>query len=363
MTKKPLIIILLVLFGEIGAGLLFVFFSHQPAQVSSSNLNRLANSRLSVISEEVNKRLPQIQEGVSLIAVGDLMLSRDVAKKIKTKKDINYPFLLVKDYLKKGDIVFGNLESPITAGREIQTNEMVFRADPGTEKALKEAGFNILSLANNHTPNFGQSGLKDTFRLLKEAGLQYVGAGANADEANAPRYLEAKDLKFAFLAYNDPLLVPKSYEAKDDHHGTAFMDIEKMMEAVKEAEEKADFVIVSMHAGKEYAEMPNQSQINFARAAIDAGADFVIGHHPHVVQKMEQYKGKYIFYSLGNFVFDQMWSEETKEGVIVKVFFNKNGPTRFEAQPVLIEDFSQPRILEGGRAEKILKRLELPSSQ
>src|SRR3990167_10074072 len=118
-----------------------------------------------------------------------------------------------------------------------------------------------------------------------------------------------------------------------------------MREAVKEAKQKTDFVIVSMHAGIEYVNKPNTSQTNFAREAIDAGADLIIGHHPHVVQIMEKYKGKYIFYSLGNFVFDQMWSMATREGLMIKAYFTKSGVEKVLLYPVLIENYSQPRLL------------------
>lgn len=288
------------------------------------------------------------------------MLSRNVAKKIKSHNDFNYPFLKTRDYLKSGDLVFGNLESPITPGREIQTGEIVFRADPGVETALAETGFSVFSLANNHTPNFGEKGLKDTFKYLDQAGIKYAGAGENEEEAGSPVYLERKGIKFAFLAYNAPDVVPESYFANNSHAGTALMDIPKMTKSVSEAKQKADFVIVSMHAGNEYVQKPNQSQINFAHAAVDAGAELVIGHHPHVIQTVEKYKDKYIFYSLGNFVFDQMWSEATREGVIAKLIFNKDGITKIEFTPVLIEDYCQPKILEGKEAEEVLKLLEFP---
>src|SRR3990167_6777304 len=142
------------------------------------------------------KKLPQKSEDVSLIAVGDISFSRGVERKIKKQKDINYPFLKIWDYLKSADLVFGNLETPITEGPEIPDFEMIFRSNPGTEQALRQAGFSVLSLANNHTPNFGEQGLKDTFNYLTEAGIKYVGAGNNEQEANQPVYFEVNDLKF-----------------------------------------------------------------------------------------------------------------------------------------------------------------------
>jgi len=304
------------------------------------------------------KKLPQASEEVSLVAVGDISFSRGVERMVKKQKDLNYPFLKIRDYLKSADLVFGNLETPITEGPEIPDFEMVFRSNPGTEQTLKQAGFSVLSLANNHTPNFGEQGLKDTFNYLAEVGIKFVGAGNNEQEANQPVYIETKGIKFAFLAYNDTDIVPASYEAANSHAGTAFMRTEKMAEAVKEAKQKTDFVIISMHAGIEYTDKPNDSQVNFAHAAIDAGADLVIGHHPHVVQTMEKYKGKYIFYSLGNFVFDQPQSQETKEGLAIKVYFAKDGINKISLLPVVMENLVQPRMTNQSEAEKILQRLK-----
>ena len=303
------------------------------------------------------KRLPQASEEVSLVAVGDISYSRGVERIVKKQNDINYPFLKIHDYLKSADLVFGNLETPITQGSEISDFEIIFRSNPGTEQALKQAGFSILSLANNHTPNFGEKGLKDTFNFLENADIKYVGAGQNEQEAYQPAYIEKKGIKFAFLAYNDADVVPAYYEASANRAGTAFMRMDKMTEAVKEAERKANFVIVSMHAGIEYAEKSNDSQVNFAHAAIDSGADLVLGHHPHVVQTLEHYKSKYIFYSLGNFVFDQPQSKETKEGLAIKIYFAKNGINKISLLPVVVENLAQPRMANKIEAVKILQRL------
>src|SRR3989338_7795401 len=303
------------------------------------------------------KELPSTGEDVSLVAVGDISYSRGVERIVKKQKDINYPFLKIRDYLKNADIVFGNLETPITKGREISDFEMVFRSNPGTEQALKEAGFSVLSLANNHTPNFGEQGLSDTVSYLDSSGIKHVGAGINEQEAAKPAYIETKGIKLAFLGYNDTDVVPASYEASEARAGTAFMRLEKMSKVVRKTKQETNFVIVSMHSGTEYAAKPNNSQINFAHSAIDAGADLVIGHHPHVVQTMEKYKGKLIFYSLGNFVFDQPQRQATKEGLVIKVYFAKNGISKVALLPVVMKVLAQPEAASGDEKEKILQRL------
>ena len=140
------------------------------------------------------------------------------------------------------------------------------------------------------------------------------------------------------------------------------METEKMIEAVKKAKQKSDFVIVSMHSGNEYVNKPNSSQVNFAHSAIDAGADLVIGHHPHVVQILEKYKDKYIFYSLGNFIFDQQASE-TRKGLMIKVYFTKDEITKISLLPIIMKNLAQPEIADINEAKKILQRLNFPTSK
>lgn len=315
------------------------------------------NEEQTVLPSSNNAPAPQSEE-VSLVAVGDISYSRAVERMVKKNNNTLYPFLKVQDYFESADVVFGNLETPITPGATIPDFNMMFRSNPGTEQALKEVGFSIVSLANNHTPNFGAKGLSDTFKYLDEAGIKYVGAGENAQRANEAIIVEEKGIKFAFLAYNDNDVVPPSYQAGENRAGTAFMDTQTMVQAVREAKPKADYVIVSMHSGNEYVAKPNDSQVNFAHAAIDAGADLIIGHHPHVVQTMEKYKGKFIFYSLGNFVFDQPQMEQTKQGLAVKINFSKDEIQRISFLPVYTENIGQPRVAKASEAEKILQRLE-----
>jgi len=359
MKKKFLwLVIIFILIAVFLISIYYLNFSKNKN--ISENQEQNEKEFLDFFSEK--KKLPIKKEEVSLIAVGDISYSRGVERIVKKQNDINYPFLKIGDYLKNADLVFGNLETPITEGREINDFEMIFRSNPLTEKALKLNNFSILSLANNHTPNFGEKGLKDTFFYLEKEGIKYVGAGENEKTAYQPVYIEKKGIKFAFLAYNDFDVVPLSYKATENYAGTAFMETEKMIEAVKKAKQKSDFVIVSMHSGNEYVNKPNSSQVNFAHSAIDAGADLVIGHHPHVVQILEKYKDKYIFYSLGNFIFDQQASE-TRKGLMIKVYFTKDEITKISLLPIIMKNLAQPEIADINEAKKILQRLNFPTSK
>lgn len=320
----------------------------------------VVSSLVALLPAPTRAQTPPLEPQATLIAVGDVMLSRDVARRIEEKKDPDFPFLKVTDYLKSADMTFGNLECPITKGPRVTRDAMKFHAHPGVEKALKQAGFSILSLANNHLPDYGTRGVTDTTARLDAVGIARAGAGKDAEEAEKPALVTKNGIRFAFLAYNDQDVVPKRYGAAKKHPGTNIMDEEKMSKAVQAAKQQADVVIVSMHSGWEY-QKPNRHQASFAKAAIDAGAEIVIGHHPHVVQNIEQYKGKFILYSLGNFVFDQTRSPSVKQGVAVKIAFTKAGARSMQFTPVLIEHGAQPRIItEPKLREKVLGKLAWP---
>lgn len=290
------------------------------------------------------------------------MLSRNVGAAMRSRHDFNYPFLQTRSILQSGDMTFANLETPITPGKPVLTGSMTFRSDPGVEKAMKSAGIDIVSLANNHTMNQGAKGLRDTFSYLDKVGIAHTGAGSTLDAALRPAIATVRSVRFAFLAFNDSDVVPASTGAGPNHAGTALMDTVRMVKSVKAARKKADVVIVSMHSGTEYTPKPNARQQRFARAAIDAGAEMVIGHHPHVVQTVEKYKGKWILYSLGNFIFDQMWSRETRQGVIAKITFSGTSVQTVAFTPILIENYAQPRVLTGKEATQVIRRLALPKS-
>lgn len=290
-----------------------------------------------------------------VVFVGDIMLSRTVAKKMR-ERGADFPFASTTHLIHEADIAFGNLETTITDGEPVEAFEMRFRADAHAGRSLKEAGFEILSLANNHTFDFGEKGLSDTQSALDDAGILHVGAGRDDVEAGQPMFIQANGIQFAFLAYTDGHFSGR--EAGSGRPGAAFMRPERMKAAVAGASTFADVVIVSMHSGDEYELEPNETQKAFARAAIDAGADMVVGHHPHVVQSAEIYQGRPIYYSLGNFVFDQMWSEETRSGLALEVIFGKDGILQTTYHPIIIEEYARPRPAEEKKTA-LIERLGL----
>jgi len=294
----------------------------------------------------------------SIAFVGDVMLSRAVMAQIKAGSgDWREPFAGFADWLASADITVGNLETAVTDGRRVGLTEMVFRADPEAATALADVGFDVVSLANNHTPNFGQAGLANTFRHLNEAGVRYVGAGPDDFAAWQPVYVQKNGLVFGFVAVNDGDVVPSHYAAAPGRAGTAVANEERLQNAVSEARLAADVVVLLLHSGSEYSPRPNGRQTVWAKAAIDAGADLVIGHHPHVVQTLEYYKDRPIIYSLGNFVFDQTWSQMTRDGLGVRAVFRGATLSRLELEPLIINSDYYPVRADEESARRVLARL------
>lgn len=295
------------------------------------------------------------QEPVRVVAVGDIMLSRVVENKMIASKNWQYPFLKTVDLTSGADLTVGNLETTIFPGKPIGVTAMKFRTDPKAVSGLLAAGFDVLTLSNNHIMNYGREGLVSTLNYLNEAQIAHTGAGISESEIAAPVVREVKGVKFGFLSYS--YANEKGQNPDGGIYGTNFMDTERMKREVAELRERADVVVVSMHAGVEYKTKSMTAQQAFARAAIDAGAKVVLGHHPHVVQETENYNGGKIIYSLGNFVFDQNWSAETKLGAVAILNFRGANLEKVDYVPVKIIG-TQPTPLTGGaEAKKILQRL------
>lgn len=276
---------------------------------------------------------------------GDISFSREIANKIN-KYGVDYPFEKTKDILAEADITIGNLESPFTAGApDISAGSMTFGAKIEAVKALQGAGFDAMNLANNHFSNQGKVGMLLTFDTLSSNNIGYFGAGRNFSEAHEPYIKKINDFRIAFLGYSDSDVLPANSIATETNPGLAVMDIEQLKIDVLNTKKQADLTLVSMHSGTEYTPYPNNRQKEFARAAIDAGADMVFGHHPHVVQGTEIYKDKTIIYSLGNFVFDQPWSRETQQGLIAKLKFTGKKLETMNLIPVRIYNWAQPTII------------------
>ncbi len=300
--------------------------------------------------------LPLCAEEIIITAVGDIMLAGRWTPLLK-KKGYDYPFHGVKKLLLTGDINLANLESPIaTGGTEYAEKKFRFRAEPPVARAIGAAGFNLVTLANNHSMDFGGGALLETLEHLKKHNIAWIGAGKNLDEARQMALYTIKGKKIAFLGYS--LTQPLEFFAGHDRPGTT-PGYEKLVTAdITSARAQADYVIVSFHWGKEAAGTIQAYQQITARKAIDAGADVIIGHHPHVLQGIERYKKGVIFYSLGNFAFA---SSSTIADVSALVRLKLNGDQR-TAEIVPLDVLNsrvgfQPRIMTGEGGKRVIEKL------
>jgi poly-gamma-glutamate synthesis protein (capsule biosynthesis protein) len=234
------------------------------------------------------------------------MLSRGVEPKmIAAGPNALYPFENTADFLKQFDFTVGNLECVVTAVPGVKIDKGInFKADPIGFKRLQAAGFDLVSVANNHSGDYGPDAFADMLRHLPDYNIKYVGGGFNLDEAYAPAILQKPGTRIGFVAACD--IEPHTFQAGVNLAGDLWLDANALQKLVPQARPTCDFLIVFTHWGTEYVTTVNDNQTQLARLAIDLGADLVVGCHPHIIQPYELYKGKLIVYSLGNFVFDRM---------------------------------------------------------
>ncbi|MBU2109897.1 CapA family protein [Patescibacteria group bacterium] len=305
-----------------------IFVKNEPASFIASPV---------IIKEILSKK-------ISMIFVGDIMLDRDIENSVVKNGNGDFSFIFENSsFLKETDIVFGNLEGPVSDIGEKRGSEFSFRMDPIVILALKEAGFNVLSVANNHAGDWGREAFNDTFSRLNKADILAVGAGWNKEDASQVKIIEKNGLKIGFLGFSD--IGPKWLKADDNNSGILLVG-DDFMEIIKKASSQVDYLIVSIHFGEEYQKEPSERQKQVAKSAINAGAKIIIGHHPHVVQETERYDSGFIVYSLGNFVFDQNFSKETMQGAVLKIILNEKGIIEIKENTVKLNEFYQPSLEE-----------------
>lgn len=260
-----------------------------------------------------------VSSPVTVGFVGDLSLGRYITATARAKNDFSWSFQKISPWLLENDFTLANLESPIIAGCPAGPNDTyIFCGDPKFLPFLKSNRF-VFNLNNNHILNYGTDGLTQTKSFL------------STDLFYDNFYIKTVNgLKFGFLGY-DFITYPN-------------LDKSQILARVKDVKPQVDYLIVSIHWGNEYLSKPEQWRIDFAHQLIDAGVDVIHGQHPHVWQGLEIYKGKYIFYSLGNFIFDQNWSPETSHSQIARLTFTKTKITGYQLFPIDIKFSSQPGL-------------------
>jgi poly-gamma-glutamate capsule biosynthesis protein CapA/YwtB (metallophosphatase superfamily) len=297
-------------------------------------------------------------------AVGDIMLDASAGPTIKSM-GYDYPFAKVRKFFDGSQVVFGNLEGPLTdRGTAVTDKKFTFRSPPDkVSAALKNAGFTVVSLANNHMLDYGPDGLAQTIEALDKVDIKHAGAGADLAAARRPAILEAAGKKIAILAYS--ITYPESFYAGPNKPGTAFAYEEQVRADVIAARKQADIVLVSFHWGQEGKTELRDYQKSMAHMVIDCGADAVIGSHPHILQGIEHYKKGVILYSMGNFTFGSYSSHSTRSAVATLRFHNGH-VVQVKMYPINVNNFEvnfQPKPLQGKEADAVIEGLAKLSAE
>jgi len=332
MTKLNILIIVLILLVVVGtiSKIIYDEFSNpQYKRIVIENNNEDNDTLKTEPAKIENAEIKKIEAEIKskkILFVGDIMLDREVESLIKKNSNF-YPYQKISEFTKKYDLVFGNLEGPIVENPpNFSQDSLTFAFSKDVLEGLSFGNFKIVSLANNHTLNMGENGLAETRKFLEEGKIKFVG-----DPLKCSEDFLYQEGDIIFLAFN------KTY-------AKSCAD-EEIIETIKSTSSKnsENFIIINMHWGNEYQLTSSLKQQKLAHKMIDAGADLIIGHHPHVVQEVEIYKNKLIFYSLGNFIFDQYFSKNTQEGLAIEVEI-------YSAQKV-------PRDIFSSKAKTIQRKL------
>lgn len=314
-----------------------------------TNSLRLTQSELS--QESTSHYIASFSEGpirdqdtVTMLLFGDMMFDREVRNRIARSDAPLYPFdgILGAEgrFVQGQDLIIGNLEGPITSAYRAPEKTHDFAFDPSIADLLKRVGIDVVSQANNHQLDQGREGAEESKRLLEAQGIAAVGDQVRDGADEALRLFDVRGQQLAFLAFNitdNPL------------------DYDAATRAIEYARDKADRIVVFMHWGAEYQERPNRTQTDLAHWFIDQGVDAVVGAHPHWMQSVEVYNGHLIAYSLGNFIFDQDWSTETRQGLVVGLSLSASG-SELHLFPIRINK-SRPELLTGSERQTRLDRL------
>ncbi|UQQ36986.1 CapA family protein [Paenibacillus polymyxa] len=293
---------------------------------------------------------------VTLHFIGDVQFSGKVEQRLE-QNGFDFPYQYLGSLFHKDDLTIANLETPVTTNGVGALNKTyVYKSSPKALTAMAAAGIDAVNLANNHILDQGTSGLLDTLNYLDEKGIAHAGAGRNAKEAYAPHYFERNGIKIALLGATR-VMPEANWNAGAQQPGVAgAYDSTAIVKSIREARNQADLVIVVAHWGKERATALEPHQTELSHAFIDAGADLVVGGHPHVLQGMEQYKGKWIAYSTGNFIFSKSTVPATWDTAIFQATCTRNGDCKMKLTPYRA-DLGQPIPLKDAEASKILQKV------
>lgn len=286
-------------------GLYLFFVLTMFSSILPIKTQEMIEPQISMVEQKNVETTVKANEKTTISIVGDMLMDGSVRAQIN-KNGIEYPWEMVKDYFQKDDITIGNLETSITTkGTPWADKQFNFRSEPRNLKAMKEAGIDIVALGNNHSLDYSHDGFLDTLNHLDKNEIKRVGGGKNKKEAMEGVIVEKNGIKIGVLSFTRVVPDVKWYATAKSPGIVGAYDphIKEVLDRVVEMKKEADILILSIHWGVELSTTPRKQEIELARKLVDAGVDIVMGHHPHVLQGIEIYNGKPIFYSLGNFVF------------------------------------------------------------
>lgn len=299
--------------------------------------------------------------GVGDISIGDHPLCVGFGGYSQFKdRDASFPFENVKRLFSESDLVFGNLECTLSNRdvRDTDYNSVQMRGAPRFCAGLADAGFDIVNMANNHSMQHGKDAFRETVDLLSAHDIQTTGVNFDDHLTGAPTFVRKNGINIAFLGYS---LRPRQYFEYEPYYSEG--NEQNMISDVAKTGEEADIVIVSLHWGDEFIQRPSPEEIRIARSLIDAGANLIIGHHPHVLRGLEAYNGGFIAYSLGNFVCDMIWDDTLRETAIFQCDISKGGVNNARFIPCFVNDHYQPTPLQGPAADALHAKLAALSRQ
>lgn len=314
----------------------------------TTDINRILDYIKTNVYFAYEDKALQNDSEVTLGFVGDIMMDRGVKTSVIKNFGGDYKKILAEaPALKNPDIMFGNLEGPISDKGTKVGSIYSFRMDPSVTTVLKDAGFDILSFANNHVGDYSNAAFLDTIGRLKEENILFTGAGADYTEATKTTIIERNGIRIGYIAMSD--VGPEFMKATETKPGILLANDKNLDAIIRNAKASVDVLVVSIHWGDEY-KPHNKRQETLAKKMIDNGADIIAGHHPHVPQDVESYKEGLIIYSLGNFVFDQAFSHDTMGGLYSEVVVTKDGVKSHEETAFRLNEKYQP-LLDGKQNE------------
>ena len=312
--------------------------------------------------DDLNNKIARLERDINLLRkkrfsilfTGDILIANGVIDEMQNK-GINYPFKNIADELRGYDIVFGNLETPITSeGTPYTDKAYTFSLDPQLAACLRWIKLDIVSISNNHIMDYGDTGMHDTISKLDDMNILHTGAGNNLDEARKPVFFQMADTEVVVLAYC--ARPPEDFYADEKKAGVAPLKLDSVIEDIKRYKGDDTVIIVSLHWGIEQTSAPQSYQRRTAYSIIKAGADAIIGHHPHWPQGIEMYRNRPIIYSLGNFI-NGFYNEVEKDNIFAALHFNRKELSRVELIPVAgrnSEIHFQPYVMKEKEAVKHL---------